>query len=368
MPPFSFLSPAEIVFGRGTARDAVARIASLGRNILVVHGATPDRAAWLLAGLQDAGREVQAIGCPSEPDLPMLDAARDTLGRPDAVVALGGGAAVDLGKALAALLHCDGPSRDYLEIVGTGRALDADPLSFVAIPTTAGTGSEVTKNAVITVPDRQLKVSLRDPRMVPELAIVDADLMQGAPRAVALPAALDALTQVIEPACTPRATPMTDALTRAAIPAGLAALRPLIEGDDRDAWDTFAWVSTCGGLALANAGLGAVHGLAGVIGGLTGAAHGAICGRLLPPVLAANRSALPDDPRLAWVTEQIEAVFPDGLTAWIDAMGLPRLSEMGVPDDLYPRIATDAANASSMKANPIVLPPETLCAILAEAS
>ncbi|MEM8849416.1 MAG: iron-containing alcohol dehydrogenase [Pseudomonadota bacterium] len=368
MPSFSFLSPVEIVFGRGTSRAAASRVAAMGPNILLVHGAEPARAAWLRDILQVDGCDVQTVACPSEPDLPMLDAARETLVRPYAIVALGGGAVVDFGKALAALLPCKGPSRDYLEIVGTGRPLDAGPLPFVAVPTTAGTGSEVTKNAVITVPDQQLKVSLRDPRMVPDLAIVDADLMQGAPRAVALPAALDAVTQVIEPICTPRANPMTDALTRAAIPAALAALRPLIEDDDPEAWDTFAWVSTCGGVALANAGLGAVHGLAGVIGGLTGARHGAICGRLLPPVLAANRAALPDDPRLTWVVEQIDATFPDGLTRWIDAMGLPRLSEMGVTPGQYDRIAQDAANASSMKANPTILSARVLIDILAEAS
>jgi alcohol dehydrogenase class IV len=191
--------------------------------------------------------------------------------RPDWVAALGGGAAIDLGKALAALIPApDGPM-EHLEVVGKGLPLKVPPLPFIAIPTTAGTGAEVTRNAVIGLPDHGRKVSLRDERMVARVAIVDPALTDGCPRGVTLASGLDAVTQVIEPFVSVKATPYTDALARPAIATGMAALMRLMQGEDPEARDRLAWVSLCGGLALSNGGLGAVHGFAGVIGGMTGA-------------------------------------------------------------------------------------------------
>ena len=204
------------------------------------------------------------VGCENEPSLADIERALVQFNgrRPDVVIALGGGSVIDFGKALAALIPCRGKPLAYLEVVGDGRPLDAPPVPMIALPTTAGTGAEVTKNAVISVPAHGLKVSLRDPRMIPQIAIVDPG-------------------QVIEPYLSSKANPITDALCHAAIATGLRVIRDLVEHDAPDAWDSMAWVSTCGGLALANAGLGAVHGFAGVIGGLTHAPHGEICGVLL---------------------------------------------------------------------------------------
>ncbi|WP_069300617.1 iron-containing alcohol dehydrogenase [Neptunicoccus sediminis] len=379
---FAFSAPNTIHFGRGTRDLAAGLAAGLGGSVLLVHGSNEKRADWLRTQCGDAGLQVETIACSAEPDLPLLDSAllrfRDA--QPDVVIALGGGSVMDFAKALAALIPSNGPPRAYLEGVGDGRSLDAAPLTVIALPTTAGTGSEVTRNAVITVPDRAIKVSLRDPRMIPRIAIVDADLMDGAPRSVKLAAALDAVTQVIEPYLSTKANPMTDALCRAAIPVGLAALKPLIEDQSAVAMEEMAWVSTCGGLALANGGLGAVHGFAGVIGGMTNAPHGEICGALLPAVLASHRDRAAEGSgiatRIAWVVSQVWNTFAtpdqtDGFQAlhdWSRTQGLRGLSAMGLAQGRYSEAAELSAHASSMKGNPFPLGQSELVAILEQAA
>lgn len=370
--PFAIAEPRHIRFGRGEARAAVPDIAAMGRQVFVVHGRDAGRAEWLRQALTRAGCNVICIACPEEPTLAMLEAAlADAKGR-DLVVALGGGAAIDLGKAVAALVPAAGNVLEHLEVVGKGRPLAACPLPFVAIPTTAGTGAEVTKNAVIGVPEHRRKVSLRDGRMIAELAVVDPVLSDGCPSGVTLASGLDAISQVIEPYLCARANPYTDALCRAAIPLGLGALPRLMRADDPAARDAMAWVSLSGGLALANSGLGAVHGLAGVIGGVTGAAHGAICGALLPHVLRANAEAVSGTPRreridevLRWIGKAFGAA--DGLGAlanWMHGAGLPRLSAQGLEPRDHPAVAEAARASSSMRANPASLGAGDLVAIL----
>jgi alcohol dehydrogenase class IV len=291
---------------------------------------------------------------------------------PDVVTGLGGGAVLDLAKALAGLIPATGQVLDHLEGAGQGLPLIQNPLPFVAVPTTSGTGAEATKNAVIDVPAQRRKVSLRDDRMMARLAIVDPALTDGCPRGVTLSSGLDALTQVIEPYLCNRANPATDALARAAIPMALAALPALMQDEDAGARDAMAWVSLSGGIALANAGLGAVHGLAGVIGGVTGAAHGAICGTLLPFVIAANRAAMPAGlvaERLAEVDAMLSTAFGGGpgteaLHRWSRRNGLPGLAALGLDARDHGSVAAAAAGASSMKANPVVLPEAVLQAIL----
>ncbi|MGR3448352.1 MAG: iron-containing alcohol dehydrogenase, partial [Paracoccus sp. (in: a-proteobacteria)] len=298
MTAFAFATATEILFGRGQADGAPGRIAAMGRRVLLVHGRDAGRSAGLRAGLRAEGCAIAGFPVEAEPDMALIDAGVDAGRGVDVVVAMGGGAVIDAGKAIAALIPATRPMLDHLEVVGQGLPLDHPPLPFVAMPTTAGTGAEVTRNAVIGVPEHRRKVSLRDARMLPRLAIVDPGLTDGCPRGVTLASGLDAITQVIEPYVGTRANPLTDALCRDAIPRGLAAIRRLMEDDDAAARDEMAWVSLCGGLALANAGLGAVHGLAGPLGGLTGAGHGAICGTLLPHVLVANRRGVADPARL----------------------------------------------------------------------
>ncbi|SIS82740.1 iron-containing alcohol dehydrogenase [Phaeovulum vinaykumarii] len=373
MTSFALRTPTEIRFGRGVAAGAAEAIAAFGPATVLVHGANPARAGWLIDALLARGVAITAISCPAEPDLPMLDdaLAAARADAPASVVGLGGGAALDLAKALAALIPAPEGPMAYFEVVGAGKPLAAAPLPFVALPTTAGTGTEVTQNAVIGIPEAGRKVSLRSPAMLARLALVDPALTDHCPRAVTLASGLDALTQVIEPWLSARANSLTDALCEKAIPLGLRALATLMHAEDAQARDDMALTSLFGGLALANAGLGAVHGLAGVLGAETGAAHGAICGALLPHVLAANRTALPNDDmrqlRLAtldgWIARHLW-VSPEGLAEWIRDAGLPGLGAMGLRSARIPQVAEASAAASSMKANPVVLPPETLRAIL----
>ncbi|MFV0385629.1 iron-containing alcohol dehydrogenase [Paracoccus sp. (in: a-proteobacteria)] len=382
MPAFAFASATEILFGRGLATAAPSRIAALGRRVLLVHGSDAARSAGLRAGLVDAGCQVAGFSVPQEPDMALIKAGLDTArdAQAQVVVAMGGGAVIDAGKAIAALVPATRPMLDHLEVVGQGLPLDHPPLPFVALPTTAGTGAEVTRNAVIAVPEYRRKVSLRDARMLPRLAIVDPALTDHCPRAVTLASGLDAVTQVIEPYVCTRANPLTDALCRDAIPRGLAALIWLMQAEDPRARDEMAWVSLCGGLALANAGLGAVHGLAGPLGGLTGAAHGALCGVLLPHVLIANRavagggqSAARMDEVGRWIGAALghaDADLPQAarhIADWSRAAGLPALTELGVDSEAQAAAAGAAASSSSMKANPAPLTAEDLRRVMTAA-
>ncbi len=369
---FSIQSPPRILFGRGEVSKAPALVSAFGPRGVIVHGTNTTRAAPLLAAL-----DAIAVTCPSEPTLAMLEAAL-AIARahaPDWVLAIGGGAVLDMGKALAAMIPQPTPVIDHLEGVGPAHPLTAQPLPFIAIPTTSGTGAEVTKNAVIGLPDLGRKVSLRDDRMIARLAIIDPALTDHCPKAITLASGLDAITQVIEPYVSIKATPYTDAITIPAIPMGLAALTRLMEGEDADARDALAFVSLTGGLALANGGLGAVHGFAGVIGGMTGAAHGAICGALLPHVIAMNRARVADPARLDQVCQMIGAAFGTAaqdataaLAKWSRTHGLLTLSQMGLSPADHASVAATSHTASSMKGNPVNLSKDDLCAVLAAAS
>jgi alcohol dehydrogenase class IV len=379
---FSFSSPQAIHFGRGQSQKVSSLAKYFGSSALIIHGSDARRAEWLVDSCHDAGLVTKEIACKKEPSLPDIQRALASLGdfRPAVIIALGGGSVIDFGKAMSALIYCKSPVEKYLEVVGDGRPLDNPPIPMIALPTTAGTGAEVTKNAVISVPQHGLKVSLRDQRMIPKIAIVDAGLMQGAPKLVTLAAGLDAVTQVIEPYLSIKSNPMSDAICSAAIPKGLQVLRNVVETDCPDAWDTMAWVSTCGGLALANSGLGAVHGFAGVIGGVTNAPHGEICGTLLPAVLESHlrKAEIGTDvyERLGWVLAQIDTQFADGRTGcgldalrqWSTMLGIRNLKELGLSSDKHADVATAASEASSMKGNPFTLSHEELIKILRTAS
>lgn len=372
--------PERILLGRDVRTQAAAEIAALGRRVALVRSRSVAWADDLTARLSDHGCTVSEVMASGEPDLPGLLSALDEMrpAAPEVVVAVGGGSALDLGKALAALLPAPGDPVRHFEVVGEGLPLAAPPLPFVAVPTTSGTGAEATKNAVIAMPAHRVKVSLRDDRMMARLALVDPALTDDCPRGVTLASGLDAVVQVIEPYLSCKARPETDALCRAAIPEGLAALATLMTGPDPAARDAMARVSLHGGIALANAGLGAVHGLAGVLGGMTGAPHGALCGRLLPGVLVENRAAMAAagqpldrvEEVAGWIAATLggpsSAAF-DTLRDRIDAWGLPRLSAMGLRAADHAEVARLSQRASSMKGNPVPLPDSALIRILASA-
>lgn len=378
---FEFAAPGRILFGEGTLSEAGPAVAAVGTRLLLACGLECERARPLIDILETAGVQVRLLPVAGEPT---LDTIREAVrvGREyetQVVAGFGGGSALDSAKAAAALIPNEGDPLDYLEVIGKGRQLAIPALPVIAIPTTAGTGSEATRNAVISAPEQRVKVSLRHISMLPRLALVDPELTYSLPPAVTASTGMDALTQLIEPFTSARANPLTDALCREAIPLAGRSLRKAYEdGSDRDARREMARASLSGGLALANAGLGAVHGFAGVIGGMFDAPHGAICARLLPLVMEANLTALkqrePANPVVGrydeiarLLTGNPSAKANDGL-AWVwqlmSDLGIPRLSRYGIRSEDIETIAEKSSAASSMKANPVVLKRDELEKIL----
>ncbi|WP_437782481.1 iron-containing alcohol dehydrogenase [Sorangium sp. So ce1097] len=378
---FEFATATRIVFGAGKLAEVPAAVKALGgARALVVTGQRQDRAAPLLAALAQASVGAVTFAVAGEPtvELAREGTARAAAERCDVVVALGGGSAIDAGKAIAALLANGGDPLDYLEVVGRGQALTRPSAPFVAIPTTAGTGSEVTRNAVLASKEARVKASLRSPHMLPRLAVVDPDLLAGAPPEVLASSGLDALSQLIEPLVSIRSNPLTDGLAREGIRRSARSLRrAVLQGPDAPARDDLAAASLLGGLCLANAGLGAVHGFAAPVGGMFDAPHGAVCAALLPAVLEVNLRALrargPDHPALprfdelaALVTGRAGAAAEEGI-AWVRELcrdlAIPGLRRYGATEADVPALVAKARAASSMKANPLPLTDDELTEI-----
>ncbi len=379
MNPFELATAGRVLFGAGVQRQLASAVVAAGaRAVLLVTGSSHGRAATLTADLEAAGLSVTRFPIAGEPTLDAVRAgvalARAADTGTDAVVAVGGGSALDGGKAIAALAANPGDALDYLEVVGAGHPLERPPLPFFAVPTTAGTGSEVTRNAVLTVPGARVKASLRSPLMLPRVAAVDPDLLGGLPPAVVASSGLDALSQVIEPFLSIRANPLTNALARDGIGRSARALRRAYAGDlatDAGLREDLALASLTGGLCLANAGLGAVHGFAAPAGGMFGAPHGAVCAALLPHVLDVNLRALraraPDHPALpryrelaALLTGAPAAdVRPEDGVAFVAVLtrdlGVPGLASHGLRAADVPTLVSKAKEASSMKGNPLPL-------------
>jgi alcohol dehydrogenase class IV len=378
---FEFATAGRIVFGPGTMQQAAPAAAGWGRCALLVTGQRQAPAAALTAQLQTAGVAVERFIVAGEPDVALVQAgvARARALPAEVVVGVGGGSALDAGKAIAALAANPGDVYDYLEVVGRGQPLAHDALPYIALPTTSGTGSEVTRNAVLGVPAERIKVSLRGPRLLPRLAIVDPELTYGLPPAITAYTGLDALTQLLEPFVSSSANPLTDALCREGLRrAGGALRRAVADGADTAARHDMALASLLGGLALANARLGAVHGLAGPLGGRYAAPHGALCGRLLPAATAVNVRALqaraPASPALSayaeaarLLTGRPEATAGEGvawLQALVDDLGLPRLARYGLTEAGLPDLVPLAQRASSMRGNPLPLTDDEVLEIM----
>jgi alcohol dehydrogenase class IV len=379
---FEFATATQIVFGCGAIKRLGPIAAQWGPRALVVTGSDPSRAAPVIDALLAHGIECVSLPIQGEPttDQARQGAQRARKKRCSLVVAVGGGAALDAGKAIAALATNPGDPLEYLEVIGRGQPLMVDPLPVVAVPTTAGTGSEVTRNAVLTSPGHGVKASMRSPRMLPNLAVVDPELTLSMPRAVTAATGMDALTQLVEAYVSQRSNPMTDAFCREGIVRAARSLKAACDdGADVAARTDMCLASLMGGLALANAGLGAVHGLAAVIGGLFGAGHGALCARMLGAVSDANLQALraraPEDTATARYDEVARLITGDrdatalDAVMWMDAtceaLRIPRLASYGVGDEHVADIVARAKSASSMRANPIALTEAELSSVLA---
>ena len=378
---FEFATAGRILAGAGRAAELPGVVAGLGSRVLVCTGADPARHAGLLAGL---GLPATVFAVAAEPtvDLARAGAAAAREHGADVVAAVGGGSVIDLAKAVAMLLGNGGDPLDYLEVIGSGRRITEPAVPCVAVPTTAGTGAEVTANAVLASPAHGLKASLRSPLMIPRVALVDPGLTVSCPPRVTAASGLDALTQCLEPFVSVRANPLTDGLAREGLRRAAAGLRAAYaDGSDLAARADMAMCSLLGGIALANAKLGAVHGLAGVIGGTADVPHGMACAALLAPVIEANvralRSGPPGHPALDRYTEAARlltgkpaASIGDGLT-WIretvSRLAVPGLAAFGIGPQHAEDIAAKAAGASSMRGNPVALTHSDLSAAVRQA-
>jgi alcohol dehydrogenase class IV len=377
---FEFVSSGKIVFGPGSSRHLGDHCARRMSHALVVTGEHPERHQALLDALEVANVGVTRITVTGEPSMHEVDEwTRVAVAAAcDGVVSIGGGSVMDAGKAIAALSTNPGGALRYVEVIGEGATLTRPSLPHVAVPTTAGTGSEVTKNAVLGSKEKAVKVSLRADSMLPAVAIVDSELTFSLPPGVTAATGLDAFTQVVEPYLSPFANRFTDVLCRRAIELAPTALRDAVtDGSNPRARDDMAFVSVCGGLALANAKLGSVHGLAGPIGGMFDAHHGALCGRLLPYALRVNLVALreraPNDPTLARYTDLAQllgAPSPspeaavEAVAQLVADVGSRPLRTYGVTSAHFDEIITKALNSSSMKGNPIALRRDEVALIL----
>jgi alcohol dehydrogenase class IV len=380
-PSFEFATAGRIVAGPGRAQELPGVLAGLGSRVLVVTGADPARHDGLLARL---GLAAAVFPVAAEPTVELARAAVAAARQhgADVIAAIGGGSVIDTGKAVAILLGNGGDPLDYLEVVGSGRDITQPAVPCVAVPTTAGTGAEVTANAVLAVPSHRVKASLRSPLMIPRVALVDPLLTVSCPPSVTAASGLDALTQCLEPFVSIRATPLTDGLAREGLRrAGTGLRAACADGGDLEARADMALCSLLGGIALANAKLGAVHGLAGVIGGTADVPHGMACAALLAPVIEANVRAARSSPSgvdvLKRYTEAARlltghpaASIEDGLT-WIretlTVLRVPSLATFGLGPQQADDIAAKALASSSMKGNPVGLSHADLKAILLQA-
>ena len=376
----SSLRAPPVEFQRGICKNLAPILASCQlKRVVIVHGTLRTRVQSVIEQIRQTIDVVAQIEVHDEPSLPALE--RQLQGfqglAVDGLIAIGGGSVLDMTKALAGLIPAKHPVMTYLEVVGDGRALEQQPLPWIAIPTTAGTGSEMTKNAVIDIPDAQRKVSLRDSKLLPAIALVDPSFTDDTPKAVTLACGLDAVTQCIEPYLSNKRSFLTDSLVEPVIPRALQALHRLMSQETSEDRDTLAYTSMIGGIALANSGLGVVHGFAGPLGSVTGAAHGAICGALLPYGLKVNRH-FADDPiviqRLDQIANWIIPIFGgmkanafDTLAAWIADQGITGLASLGLKVADIRAVAAASQASSSMKANPVALPFEALVSVLEEA-
>ncbi|MBI4998816.1 MAG: iron-containing alcohol dehydrogenase [Rhodocyclales bacterium] len=375
---FSIARVPRIEFGAGSIGRLPAIAAGYGKHLLLVTGQRSfvESAAgeWLLGELNTRGFSWQHLKVDGEPTPQLVDAAVASLRRKtvDAVVGIGGGSALDAAKAIAGLLKPGNSVIDHLEGVGPELPYCGPATPFIAVPTTAGTGSEATRNAVLSLPG-QYKKSFRDDALVAQWAIVDPDLLATCPPELIAADGMDAFTQLLESFVSTRANPLTDALARSGLAAASEALLPLYGNPTPAARAGMAYASLVSGICLAQTGLGAVHGLAAPLGAFFPIPHGVACGTLLAAATQVNIAALRErDPQsiaLAKYEEVRRLLAADDLAAmlagWIDHLRLPRLSHWRVATTDFPRIVANA-RGSSMKTNPIELTDAEIRRILEE--
>ena len=372
MVHFDLAVPADVRFGAGRVSEVPDALAGVGASrVLVVTGRTTSRADEIRSALSKAGISSIPFGVATEPSIERVRAAMALLADAgcDAVLGFGGGSAIDVAKAAALLASSGVDPLEHLEVIGAGRPIERPGLPCVAVPTTAGTGSEVTRNSVLS--GGGVKASLRSPLMLPKVAVVDPDLLAGLPSATIAASGMDALSQLIEPLLSQRANPFSDALSRDGIGRSARSLRRAYQERMEDAAvrEDLALASLFGGICLANSGLGAVHGIAAAAGARLAAPHGAVCAAVLAAAMEVNlrvlRERAPGHPALLRMAEvallltgQPDANPEDGIL-WLQeltaALSIPGLASYRLSEDEIPAVVTAAQKASSMRGNPIEL-------------
>ncbi len=376
-----FSTSNRIIFYSGSVKNITELILEFGNNVFIITGKKSDRIANLERFLDPKRISWQIFHTSGEPTIESIKdgirKARDL--KIDALLAIGGGSVIDTGKAISAMLTNPGELEDYLENVGQGKPIINKGKPLIAIPTTAGTGSEVTRNAVIKVTSHQVKVSLRGRKIIPEIALIDPELTLDIPPGITASTGMDALSQVIEPYVSRKENHFVDIFCEDAMKkASNSLITSYKDGSNLSARENMCWVSLFGGIALANAGLGAVHGFAGVIGGGYEIPHGVICARLLPTIFEVNFNALSTrqskNPilekfvKISRFLTQTEKGNISDCVRWLEELcediKIPKLHEFGLNKKAFPGIVEKAQLSSSMKGNPIELNTSELLNVL----
>ncbi len=376
---FEFSTAGKIVFGQGSINFAISLIKETSKNIFLIIGKNKSRINCLIDELNRSGINTTIFQISSEPTIEQIESAVALVKESgaDLIVGIGGGSVIDAGKSISAMATNPGKIIDYLEVIGGAKPLQFQPLFYIAIPTTAGTGAEVTRNAVITSKNDGVKASLRHQFLLPRVAIVDPNLTLTLPPQVTAETGLDALTQLIEAFISVRANPITDAFCLEGLKRAGRSLIMAYEGDV-SAREDMAMASLLSGLALANSGLGAVHGFAAPIGGLFNVSHGAVCAALISASLIVNISALnlkeKEHPALnklkvvAQLLTRKDDAEPEDAIEWLwkacALMKIRSLKDLGIGKEDFPTLVEKAQNSSSMKGNPIKLTVDELYELL----
>ncbi len=377
---FEFATATQIIFGNGKIHQLPELLRNTGKKVLLVTGKNRERAELLFRKLISDGFDVFFFSVEKEPSVQIIsegvELAREKGCR--AVVGFGGGSAIDSAKAIAAMVLNKGELTGFLEVIGKGKKLTEKPLPFVAVPTTAGTGAEVTKNAVIHSPEHHVKVSLRSPFMFPDAAVIDPGLTVSMPPGITATTGMDALTHLLETFVSNQSNPFIDRFSREGMRRIAGSLKKAYtDGSDMNARENMAYAALLGGMALANVRLGAVHGFAGPMGGMFPAPHGAVCATLLPAVMEVNIRVAEENKLqttlekyhevAAILTGNPKAHAKDGIR-WVKQMTedlkIPSLLSYGLSACDFNILVEKAKNASSMKGNPVKLNDSQLMEIL----
>lgn len=381
---FEFMTARRIIVERDGLNQIGKLTKSFGQRVLLVGRLASDDTKKAIELLKESGCDVVSVNVKGEPSVESINEilAVSRKHQSEVVVAIGGGSVLDSGKTIAALMTNTNDLMDYLEVIGNGVPVSKKSLPFIAVPTTSGTGAEATKNATILSAAHKVKVSIRSPYMLPDVVLLDPVLTVSVPKDVTASTGLDALTQVLEPYVSKMANPITDAFAKEGLARAAKSLKTAYDqGENIDAREDMAIASLFGGIALANAKLGAVHGFAGVLGGMFPIPHGVVCARLLPFVTRKNIEVLnardPDNPAVKRyedvakiLTGNPNAHALDGVK-WLEDLckhlDVASLSHFGVTENHFDEIIKKSMNASSMKGNPIVLTYDELKDILQQA-